>query len=200
MTRELLTVGHSSHTLESLLDLLRGQDVGLVGDVRSVPWSRRHPWFQRAPFARALEASGIAYVFLGDALGARPREPGLRDDAGRADFARIAATARFRAGLARVRELAARERLALLCAERDPADCHRTLLVCRHLRHDPALRIAHLLAGGRLEPHADTERRLLRRAGLAQAELFDCGDPLERAYDRLGRRIAHVEPPGAPGR
>ncbi|MDX1649897.1 MAG: DUF488 domain-containing protein, partial [Myxococcota bacterium] len=195
----LLTVGHSNHALEHLIRLLRGQEVTTVADVRSVPWSRRHPWFQRAPLARALEEAGIAYLFLGEALGARPREPALRDASGRADFARIAATGRFRAGLARVRELAARERPALLCAERDPADCHRTLLVCRHLRRDPALRILHLLADGRLEPHADTERRLLRRAGLAQAELFADDDPVERAYDRLGRRIAHVRPPDARG-
>jgi uncharacterized protein (DUF488 family) len=196
VARELLTVGHSNHPLAHLVALLALHDVRTVIDVRSSPWSRRHPQYVREAFARGLAEVGIRYVFLGDALGARPQEPWLRDADGRADFARIAASDRFRAGLARVRELAAGTRTTLLCAEREPADCHRTLLVCRHLRRDAGLRILHLLADGRLEPHAETERRLVQRAGLAQADLFEAAgdDPVERAYDRLGCRIAHAAP------
>lgn len=196
VTRELLTVGHSNHPLAHLVGLLALHDVRTVVDVRSSPWSRRHPQYVRETFAGGLAEAGIGYVFLGDALGARPREPGLRDARGRADFARIAAGERFRAGLGRVRTLAASGRTTLLCAEREPADCHRTLLVCRHLRREPGLRILHLLADGRLEPHEETERRLVQRAGLAQADLFEPAgdDPVERAYDLLGSRIAHVAP------
>jgi uncharacterized protein (DUF488 family) len=197
VAHELLTVGHSNHPLERLLALLGPHGVRVVADVRSAPYSRRHPQFSREPFARSLAEAGLRYVFLGDALGARPEEPDLRDAQGRADFARIAATPRFRAGLDRVRHEAARERVALLCAERDPADCHRTLLVGRHLRRDPSLRILHLRADGELETQDQVEERLVRRAGLAQAELFGGpADPVEHAYEVLGRRIAHVRTPG----
>lgn len=199
MRRELLTIGHSNHELGAFLELLRRHAVTAVADVRSTPWSRRFPWFARGPLARALGEAGIVYLFLGDALGARPAEASLRDAEGRADFARIAATPRFCAALERVRRTAVGERVALLCAERDPADCHRTILVCRALRRDPALRILHVRADGSLEPHAETERRLVARAGLAQGRLFDAGgDPVERAYDAAARRIAHVRPTPGP--
>jgi uncharacterized protein (DUF488 family) len=175
---DLFTIGHSNHPIERFLDLVRGAGITAIADVRSTPASRRYPWFNKARLAPLLEAAGIAYVPLGDALGGRPRDPGLYRD-GVADYAAMARTEDFRAGLDRVGEGARAYRVCLMCAEREPLDCHRCLLVAPALAAR-GLAIGHILADGRIEPHADTETRLLTLAGGAP-DLFD---------DRAGRVAA----------
>jgi uncharacterized protein (DUF488 family) len=171
----LFTIGHSNHPIEHFLALLQQHAIAMVADVRSVPYSRRHPQFSREPLARALAAAGIEYLSLGDALGARPKDPACYTD-GRVDYDRIAARPEFTAGLTRVRAEAGRARVALMCAEREPLDCHRVMLVCRHLRTGAAkegdLAIAHILADGTLETQAALERRMVVRLGLAPPPLF----------------------------
>jgi uncharacterized protein (DUF488 family) len=187
----VFTVGHSNHAFERFVDLLRGAGVTAVADVRSVPHSRRVPHFDRSALAAGLREADIAYVFLGRELGARPDDPALVVG-GVASWSRMAAAAGFQSGLDRVLEGARRHRVALLCAEKEPLDCHRTLLVGRALLGRGAA-LAHILADGTVEPHAVTERRLLAAAGDAQLGLFDAAaalDPLEEAYARLERRVA----------
>ena len=183
MARALYTVGHSNHGIEPFLALLQGQGITAVADVRSVPYSRRMPHFSKAPLSAALKEAGLAYVFLGEQLGARPKDPACYRG-GLVDYELIAAREAFGDGLARVERGAERFRLTLLCAEREPLDCHRTLLVARHLQ-DRGNEIRHILADGTLEPHGATEDRLLRQAGLAGGDLFtDRSGLLREAYRR----------------
>ena len=155
---EFFTIGHSNHALDRFLGLLEGHAITAVADVRSVPYSRRLPHFDRPVLQRALAAAGIAYVFLGNLLGGRPKDPSCYRD-GKVDYALIAATPGFGNGLARLEDGTNRYRIVLMCAERDPLDCHRALLVSRHLAERGA-GINHILADGSLESHEDTERRL----------------------------------------
>jgi uncharacterized protein (DUF488 family) len=127
---DLLTIGHSNLPLERFLTLLKNAGVTAIADVRSVPFSRRFPWFSGKALAERLSRDNIAYMALGDALGGRPRDPALYCD-GIADYQAMAATPAFRAGLDRVAEEARRQCLCLMCAEREPLDCHRCLLVSR---------------------------------------------------------------------
>lgn len=189
MVPSLLTVGHSNHPIAHFLDLLVRHGVTALGDVRSFPRSRFNPQFNRETLDTALRRQGIAYVFLGDALG------GKRDDPAERDYARLAATDAFQAGLARVRSGAARHRIALMCAEKDPLDCHRFVLVCRHLRE--TLTIGHILADGTLEPQAAVEDRLLAATGLeAGGGLLgeDRDTTLALAYDRRGTVMTRSRP------
>jgi uncharacterized protein (DUF488 family) len=176
---DLFTIGHSNHPLERFLELVRGAGASAIADVRSTPASRRYPWFNAARLKPRLEAEGIAYVPLGDALGGRPRDPNLYRDDGVADYAAMARTAEFRAGLDRVGEGARRYRVCLMCAEREPLDCHRCLLVAPALAAR-GFSIGHILADGRIEPHADTETRLIKLARV-ESDLF---------ADRAGRVAA----------
>jgi uncharacterized protein (DUF488 family) len=191
----LLTIGHSTHELPEFLALLAEHGVTAVADVRSQPVSRL-PHFNRGPLTHALRGAGIEYVFLGDELGARRAEPECYEN-GRAVYERIAALPAFAQGLARVRKGVERYRLCLLCAEKEPLDCHRTVLVCRHLRGHA--RIAHILEDGTLEAHADTERRLMTMTDV-QPTLFEPdltpADLLERAYELRGHEIAYRAEPG----
>ena len=167
----VFTVGHSNHPLEGFVALLLQHGVTALADVRSVPHSRRHPHFNRAALAAALEARGIDYVFLGRELGGRTRDPALYEH-GRVSYERVLRTEAFRAGIGRVLRGAARHSIVLMCAEREPLDCHRTLLVARALDLR-GLEILHIHADGRLERHADAMDRLVEKFNLnAEGDLF----------------------------
>ena len=187
----IFTVGHSNHTSEAFVTLLRTRGVTALADVRSAPYSRFNPQFNRETLARALEAQGIRYVFLGRELGARPDDPGCYEE-GRVRYARLARTALFRRGLDRVADGARRHRLALMCAEKEPLDCHRTILVARELVRR-GIDVAHILADGRIEPHDDTVERLLARHGLDQPHLFaPPEDRIEQAFDAQAAALAYT--------
>jgi uncharacterized protein (DUF488 family) len=188
---DLFTIGHSTQTWEQFLALLVQHRIGAIGDVRSSPYSARFPQFNRENLDRALRGANIRYVFLGDELGARRVERECYVD-GVAAYERIARTAAFRAGLERVQTGVARFRLALMCAEKDPLECHRTILVCRQLRND--LDIRHILSDGSIEPHADAETRLLAEEKLPGDDLFTSREEqIAKAYDRRGGKIAYHE-------
>jgi uncharacterized protein (DUF488 family) len=193
--RTVYTIGHSNHGVAAFIALLRGAGVTAVADVRWVPYSRRHPQFGKAALSASLREAGIGYVFLGDRLGARPQDRGCYRG-GRADYRLIAASEAFREGLRRVEERAERYRIALMCAEREPLDCHRTVLVARHLQQS-GIRVVHILADGSTEPNEATERRLVKRMRLETADLFDAPTDaraaVEQAYERRGDEICYAE-------
>ncbi len=191
--RTLYTIGHSNQSLEAFLALLRQHEIGAIADVRSWPVSRYTPYFNGDALAASLPAAGVRYVFLGAELGARRMEEEAYID-GKVSYDLAAKTPLFRAGLERVRRGMESFRLALMCAEKDPLTCHRTILVCRHLRVDVG-DIVHILDDGRLEPHAAAETRLLGLCGLAESDLFlSRGELVEQAYDIQGERLAYVAP------
>ncbi len=185
---ELFTIGHSNLTADRFVALLKHAGVTAIADVRSVPFSRWCPWFSGKALAERLAREAIAYIALGDALGGRPRDPRLYRD-GIADYEAMAARAEFAAGLERVVDEMARHRVCLLCAEREPLDCHRCLLVGRALA-ERGLALGHLRADGTIEPHAATEQRLLALSG-GEVDLFR--EPAERlalAYRRRAQAVA----------
>ena len=186
----LFTIGHSNHDPETLLRLLRAHSITAVADVRSNPFSARLPQFNRPVLEATLKSAGIKYSFLGKELGARRDEQDCYID-GQARYDRIAKTPAFLDGIHRILAGAISYRIALLCAEKDPITCHRTILVCRQLRR-PGLQIMHILADGSLESHEAAELRLREQLGLSQPSLFESAEQqLEEAYDRQGRKIAY---------
>jgi uncharacterized protein (DUF488 family) len=189
---DLMTIGHSNLPAERFMALVQGAGVSAIADVRSVPFSRRFPWFSGPKLAARLHGAGIAYLPFGDALGGRPRDPALYRG-GVADYERMADTIQFHAGLDRLGEAMGRFRLCVMCAEREPLDCHRCLLVARALaERGPAL--GHILIDGTIEPHAATEERLLGRAGGADDLFGGRADRLAQAYrDRAGKVAAHLK-------
>ena len=185
----VFTIGHSSHSLEAFLALLARHGVTALGDVRSQPYSRRFPHFCADPLRQALKAAGLAYVFLGKELGARSDDPACLVE-GQVDYELLARTGRFVQGIQRVREGAGAHRVALMCAEREPLDCHRALLVARRL-HADGLEVRHILADGGLEAHAESETRLRAMMGLPVADFFsDAAETLAAAYRLRARKLA----------
>jgi uncharacterized protein (DUF488 family) len=167
---EVLTIGHSNHSFEKFGELLRQHNIVALADVRSAPYSRSNPDFNREFLKTKLAETGIAYVFLGRELGARPEDARFYQQ-GRVQYRVLAQSPLFRAGLDRVIKGAQFQRLALLCAEKEPLECHRTLLVARELVALGAS-VVHIHADGKLETYADAMTRLLKVLGLPGEDLF----------------------------
>jgi uncharacterized protein (DUF488 family) len=187
----LYTVGHSNHSIEKFIGLLTANGITAVADVRSRPFSRRHPQFNKERLASALTQHGIAYVFLGKELGARSEDPSCYEN-GKVQYPRLAATPAFKAGIERVLAGAAKFRLALMCAEKEPLDCHRTLLVSRALERAGAS-IAHILADGSVESQEKTMSRLIDLVGLSKEDLFHDSDLIAAACRLREDKIAYVK-------
>lgn len=196
-THPILTIGHSRHPLERFLSLLATTKVSVVADVRSAPVSRFSPHFNKNALAASLAGQGIHYVFLGQALGGRPERPEMYTQ-GRADYEKMAASSEFRAGLAPLIETAERHRLAAMCSEADPLDCHRCLLVGRALSN-AGLEVGHILVSGEIISHAQEEDRLLQLEHLADDDLLmrSRAERLAEAYRSRNRRAAYARKPAA---
>jgi uncharacterized protein (DUF488 family) len=193
---DLFSIGHSNIPAERFLAMLRGAGVKAIADVRSTPASRFFPWFSAKNLTGLLAQHGMAYLPYGGELGGRPRDPALYCD-GIADYEAMARQPQFAAGLERLRADAARHRVCLMCAERDPLDCHRCLLVARALAAR-GLAIGHILHDGAIEPHAASEQRLLQLDG-DNNDLFATGqdERLAAAYRRRARAVAYRVKGGA---
>ena len=150
----IFTIGHSNHNSDKFLGMLSKHNVEAIADVRSTPYSRHCPHFNQDRLKAALHKSGFEYIFMGKSLGGRPQSGTLYDSQGRADYRRIAQTPEFLEGAETLLHMAESRTVAVLCAEREPHDCHRALLVARELHqlgHD--LVHIHGQAGDLLEHH-----------------------------------------------
>ena len=150
MPQDLLihTIGHSDHTTAAFVELLCSHRITLVVDVRSQPYSRWAPQFNREALARDLEDAGIGYCFLGDRLGGRPADPELYGPGQeRPDYARVAQTSAYRAGIDQLLDLAWTGRVAVVCSEGDHRHCHRNLLIAQTLL-ERGVRVHHIQPDG----------------------------------------------------
>lgn len=188
---KLYTIGHSNHEIEHFLHLLKMHAITAIADVRSSPYSKFNPQFNREVLQKALKEDRIAYVFLGEELGPRSDNPACYVD-GKVQYARLARTDLFLRGVERLLAGMKSYRIALLCAEKDPIACHRMILVCRAIRSEP-IEVRHILEDGSIESLGDSERRLMRELKMRQLRMFESPEDLiQRAYDTQAERIAYV--------
>lgn len=192
---EVLTVGHSNHPIERFLDLVASHGVDALVDVRTSPFSRFAPQFNRETLAASARKRGLAYVFMGRELGGRPSDPRLLDANGVADYSGMARTPEFADGIARVLQGVSKGyRIALTCSERCPTECHRCLLVARRIGAE-GIGTAHILYDGRREEQAETEARILTLAGKSASLFEDPGSVLAEAYAKRAGMVAWRRPP-----
>jgi uncharacterized protein (DUF488 family) len=191
MQSTVFTIGHSTHTVVRFIALLREQNVTALCDVRSQPYSRINPQFNRESLKEALKKAGIAYVFLGAELGARTTDKSCYED-GRVKYDRIARTALFSKGLDRIEDGLNKYRVSLMCAEKEPLNCHRTILVARQLECR-GIPVSHIHAVGTLETNAHAINRLIRMLSLPDMFLPH-NELVAEAYRLQEDRIAYVPP------
>ncbi len=191
---KLFTIGHSTHSAGRLIELLGQHSINAVADVRSSPYSSYNPQFNRELLQKELENAHIEYVYMGKELGARSNDPGCYKD-GTVQFDLVAQTSLFQKGLSRLKKGIQSYRIALLCAEKDPVSCHRTMLICRNIRSEE-LTIQHILEDGTIENNSDMEIRLMKTLNISETDLFMSTEELiNKAYDIQGKKIAYTEKP-----
>jgi len=189
----LFSIGHSNHPIDQFFDLLQRHGIRTVADVRSSPYSRYNPQFSQPEFERSLQQRGMDYVFLGAELGARRHEAECYLD-GKVDYDHVPRTEAFQHGMVRLVDIASRSRVAMLCAEKDPLTCHRTILIARHITEFVG-DVLHILPDGALEAQSEAEQRLLVECNLHEQNLFlSRRQRLDEAYQKRAVHIAYEEP------
>lgn len=188
MDNPIYTIGHSNHSEEEFLDLLVQNDINAIADVRSYPYSEYVKWFNREVLAEQLKSKRIHYVFLGRELGGRGTLS-ERNNKGKVSYEKIAKTKSFKSGLERVCKGSEKYRIALMCSEGKPIDCHRAILIAKKLVED-GYKVIHILKDGDCENHyPDTENELLKLKGFINDD--DSISDLENAYRKQEYKIAY---------
>lgn len=188
----IFSIGHSNHPLDAFIDLLRMHEIAVLVDVRSAPYSRYVPHFNPANIKASLKEAGFQYIYMGKELGGRPDGAEFYDAEGHVRYDRLAESPVFLAGLERVIKGSAQFRVALMCSEENPTDCHRRLLITRVLA-GRAIPVQHIRGDGRIETEAElaeAERSAEEAAG--QLSLFD------EQEVKAWRSIRSVSPKKAP--
>jgi len=192
MTEAVFTVGHSTQTVERFIGLLKQHGITAVADVRSRPYSRMNPQFNREDLKKKLREAKIKYVFLGRELGARSEDQSCYCN-GQVQYDLLARTDLFQEGIERLKEGHLEFRIALMCAEKEPLDCHRTILVARELAN-AGIPVVHILYSGQAENHEDTIGRLIGMLRIPNSDMFrEHSAVVSDAYERRGREIAYRE-------
>jgi uncharacterized protein (DUF488 family) len=193
--QSLFTVGHSNLDFEQFTKLLTDWSVSLLIDVRSRPQSGRFPQFSQPGFEKMIESAGLGYLFLGEELGGRPDDPDAYRSDGVVDYRARRKSYAFRSGIERVLNELDRAPCAILCAEEDPLQCHRFLMIGPELVR-VGIRPNHIRKGSRIETQEEAENRLLCAhgfGGVASSTLFPQArtDALEEAYELQASKFAY---------
>jgi uncharacterized protein (DUF488 family) len=187
----IFSIGHSNHSIEQFVALLRQHGITALADVRSAPYSRFQSQFNKDALERSLKAEGIKYVFLGKELGARSDDRSCYQN-GRVRYSLLAKTELFRKGLDRLLTGAQDFRISIMCAEKEPLECHRTLLVSRALV-ESGVPVQHILADGSIESHTDAMARLIDMAGLHEDMFRTPEQSLAEALKMQEEKVAYVD-------
>jgi uncharacterized protein (DUF488 family) len=167
---KVCTIGHSNLDLEALIDILTENGISWVADVRSAPYSRRLPQFNRRPLASALNTAGIRYLFLGDKIGGKAPE-GQQEDAwaqGKLNpmlVSGLSRTPRWAEGMAAlasaIRTLDREGAVGcILCSEGDASNCHRSLIAFELEQTIPGLVVQHIRCSGSAHSEAHFQKAL----------------------------------------
>ncbi len=165
----IYTIGHSNQDVAAFLQLLKGNAIQVVVDVRSAPYSRYVPQFNKKEIEAAITDAGLKYVFMGDVIGGKPSEPEYLGVHGKVMYDKLAATATFQQGLDRLAKgLIDGWTIALMCAEEDPFKCHRHLLIANELELKRKIPVWHIRSD---DTQIRAKKHLKESSG--QLELFD---------------------------
>lgn len=166
----MYTIGHGTRPAEEFLELLKSNAITYLLDVRSSPYSRYNPHYNRERLQQFLQQHGITYVFMGDSLGGKPKDPLCYDNNNRVDYSKVKDMAFFKAGIERLKNAYTRNlKAAIMCSESKPLECHRTHLISKELDKDGLL-ITHIDEKGRLIGHSELMRAQHKKPG---GDLFD---------------------------
>jgi uncharacterized protein (DUF488 family) len=188
----IYTIGHSTHSVDQFVQLLIRNSITAIADVRSVPYSKFQPQFNREGLKNELKNHDIKYVFLGVELGARSKDQACYIN-GKVQYRLLAKTENFRKGIERLKKGMERFLIAVMCSEREPLECHRAILVSRELEA-AGVSVIHIHADGHYEKHSELISRLLKLQELSNKDLFkNSSELIEDAYAKQENKIAYID-------
>ncbi len=192
---ECFTIGHSNHEAGHFVDLLKSHKINCLVDVRSSPYSKFTPQFNKENLDTELKKEKVLYVYLGNKLGGRYLDPELLYPGGVVNYNKVMQQEEFCAGINNViGNIKKGLKIALMCAEKNPLDCHRFLLVARALSNK-GVRVKHILENGEVVLNEDLEKQLLQKykRGFDQLSFFQENlsreKTLEEAYQRRNQEV-----------
>ncbi len=194
MQNAIFTLGHSTHEIEKFIRLLKVHHITALCDVRSSPYSRFNPQFNRENLKISLRENGIKYVFLGKELGARSDDSACYKN-GKVSYDLLANSELFQSGIDRVIKGSKDFKIALVCAEKDPLECHRTILVARELEKKGHC-VIHILEDGTIEKNEEAVARLVKGFNSGQGDdLFLTEEEIKnRAFSKQAEKISYTLP------
>ncbi|MCG8413666.1 MAG: DUF488 domain-containing protein [Pseudomonadales bacterium] len=191
----LFSIGYATKPLTTLLDQLHSHEIGAVADIRSVPYSAAFKEYHREALQAALRKAQIHYVYMGRELGPRSENDDHYDESGQVQFLRLMQSVDFLEGIHRLQTgLSKNMNIAMLCAEKDPAICHRSLLVGHYLKRHCDIEVQHIRHTGELETQTDLEIRLIELQNLQADLVTDSSELAQIAYERQLQQRAYRRP------
>jgi uncharacterized protein (DUF488 family) len=155
------TIGHSDYGIDYFIQLLKKHNINSLIDIRSMPYSQHSPQFNKELLSADLKANNILYIYMGNQLGGRYTNPDLLFQDGKVDYAKVKQTKNFIDGMDKIiQEIKKGCRIALMCSEKDPFDCHRFVLVACELENK-GVTVKHILENGDIVLNSELEKKLL---------------------------------------
>ncbi|MDP2981857.1 MAG: DUF488 domain-containing protein [Candidatus Latescibacter sp.] len=156
---KLFTIGHSNHSIEKFIQLLEDNYIMTLVDVRSAPFSRYNPQFNKENLENILSGKSIEYAYAGKYLGGRPSDPACykshvlppegTDYLYEVDYPEVMKRPWFIQGIMRLLELANEQITVIMCSEEDPAECHRHHLIAQYIMTEhPEVNVQHIRGDG----------------------------------------------------
>ena len=197
MAGTLYSIGYATKAVDVFIRQLHRYRINAIADVRSVPYSKRFYQYHRETLKGILKAEGIHYVYLGEELGPRSKDDSHYNECGQIQFQRLMQSGLFLQGIERLQSgLEKKLNIALLCAEKDPAICHRSLLVGYYLRRTLNTELAHIDHDGELETQLQLEERIACTHETS-GDLFSTPEQqLELAWEKQCADTAYIKPNG----
>lgn len=191
----IYSIGHSNHNIEKFIFLLKLHDINCICDVRSSPFSKFVTHFNRDKLKESLNSNNIKYIFMGEEFGARRKEKTLYTG-DMVDFDKVADSPIFNDGLQRINNgILKGFKIALMCSEKNPIECHRTILVSRFIQKN-GQEVQHILEDGSLKSQSAIEEDLLNKyfPDRFQISFFDTTDEDEKlnlCYKKANEEVAY---------
>lgn len=202
METKIYTIGHSNQSMEDFISLLKKYDVNCVVDVRSNPFSKYALQFNKRELQFELKREDIVYIWMGKEFGARREEKSLYDPDGRLDFNKTKKSKAFLAGVRRIKEgIRKGYVVALMCTEKEPQDCHRSILVGKSINEIEGYSVINILEDGSIVKQDEIGEMLINhyypnRAQMTISEVTGIStktenEYLEDAYTKRAKEIAN---------
>lgn len=186
---KIFTIGHSTQSQKDFLALIKKNHIDVVIDVRSTPYSRIAPQFNREDLKIFLKENHVIYGYMGDVLGARYTDPTVLTEDGQVDFSKVALLPSFNQGINRLFKGMPNYRIALMCSEQDPLTCHRFGLISKVLT-DKGVEVYHITPVG-LVSEKDLEEKLIQTYYKHIDVFFLTESPRDQAFKLLNKKIGY---------